>query len=128
MKHSYFCDGNKRKISWVIKNEEMAFNQIRDHAEIYLDKLSIEQSKYVALHVGIFWGIGRFIIKNDVFIKIMLDQKPMYEHLTGMKQNNDKFIQSKTNFIKQLIEQRCLQINFEFIRPDQNLASKLLTG
>jgi len=128
MDHRYYFDGNKKMISWIIQDDETKFEQIRDHVEDYLDKISIEQSKYIALHVGIFWAIGRFIIKNSDSVKIMLDLKSMYEYLTGKKQNHDHFIESRINFIKQIIEQRNLQVQFEIIEPSQNIATKLLSS
>jgi hypothetical protein len=128
MNHLYFCDDNEKTISWVIQDDETKFEQTRDHVEIYLDKISKEQSKYIALHVGIFWAIDRFIIKNGDGVKIMLDLKSMYEHLTGKKQNHDHFIESRINFIKQIIEQRNLQVQFEIIEPSQNIATKLLSS
>ncbi|MBI1828437.1 MAG: hypothetical protein HY222_03395 [Thaumarchaeota archaeon] len=128
MDHLYFCDGNEKMISWVIQDDETKFEQTRDHVEIYLDKISKEQSKYIALHVGIFWTVGRFIIKNGDAVKIMLDLKSMYEHLTGKKQNHDHFIESRINFIKQIIEQRNLQVQFEIIEPSQNIATRLLSS
>ena len=115
-------------ISWVIQDNETTHDQARDHVEEYLDKISIEQSKYIALHVGIFWAIGRFIIKNGDTIKVMCDLKSMYDHLTGKKQTLDHFIESRTNFIKQLIEQRNLQVQFEIIEPSQNIATRLLSS
>jgi len=51
--HCYF-DGNEKMISWVIQFDDTKFEQKRDHAEIYLDMISKEQSKYIALHVGLF--------------------------------------------------------------------------
>jgi hypothetical protein len=128
MDHRCYFDGNEKMISWVIQDDEAKFEQARDHVEIYLDKISKEQSKYIALHVGIFWAIGRFIIKNGDVVKIMLDLKSMYEHLTGKKQNHDHFIELRINFIKQIIEQRNLQIQFEIIEPSQNIATKLLSS
>ena len=127
MDHRYYFDGNEKMISRVIQDNETKFEQRRDHVENYLDKISNEQSKYIALHVGIFWAIGRFIIKNGDTIKIMLDQKSMYDHLTAKKQNSDHFIESRINFIKQIIEQRNLQVQFEIIEPSQNIATKLLS-
>ncbi|HET6458833.1 MAG TPA: hypothetical protein VFG24_08160 [Nitrosopumilaceae archaeon] len=115
-------------ISWVIQDSKTTFEQTRVHAEIYLDKISNEQSKYIALHVGIFWAIGRFIIKNGDTVKIMLDQKSMYEYLTGTKQDQDHLIESRINFIKQMIAQRNLQVRFEIIEPSQNIATKLLSN
>src|SRR5690348_16281413 len=102
MNHRYFCDGNEKRISWIIQNNEVEIKQKRDHAMIYYNKVSIEQSKYIALHVGIFWSIGKFIIKNRDSVKIMLDLKSMHDHLTGNNHNQDKIIESRTNFIKQL--------------------------
>ena len=128
MDHRCYFDGNEKMISWVIQDNETKFEQRRDHVENYLDKISIEQSKYIALHVGIFWAIGRFIIKNGDTVKIMLDQKSMYDHLTAKKQNSDPFIESRINFIKQIIAQRSLQVQFEIIEPSQNIARKLLTA
>ncbi len=125
MNHRYFCDGNRNKISWTIQNSEIEIKQQRDHAKIYSNIVTIEQSKYIALHVGIFWFIGNFIIKNNDSVKIMVDLDSIYEHLTGQKQNKDKIIQSKTNFTKQLIKQRNLQIQFILIKPDQNIAKIL---
>ena len=128
MDHLCYFDGDEKMISWIIQDGETKFEQTRDHAEIYLDKISKEQSKYVALHVGIFWAIGKFIIKNGDVVKIMLDLKSMYEHLTGTKQNHDHFIESRINFIKKIIKQRNLQIQFEVIEPSQNIATRLLSS
>ena len=127
MNKLYF-DGNEKRISWIIEDDERKFEQMREHSEIYLDKVTREQSKYIALHVGIFWGIGRFIIKNGDHVKIMLDLKSMYEHLTGKNQDQEQFIKSRINFIKQIIEQRNLQVQFEIIEPSQNIATKLLSS
>ena len=128
MDHLCYFDGNEKMISWVIQDGETKFEQKRDHVEKYLDKISIEQSKYIALHVGIFWAIGRFIIKNGDVVKITLDLKSMYDYLTGKKQNHDHFIESRIRFIKQIIEQRNLQVQFEIIESSQNIAAKLLSG
>ena len=76
--HRYYFDGNEKKISWIIENMQMRSEQARNHAEYYFDKVSVEQSKYIALHVGIFWSIGKFIIKNGDTILVLLDLKSMY--------------------------------------------------
>jgi len=127
MEHVYFSDGNQKRISWVIQNEEANVEQHRDHAENYLDRVSIEQSKYIALHVGIFWCIGRLIIKNGDTVKIMLDSKSIYDHLSNNTISTDSFIETRTSFIKQLMEQRKLVIKYELIRPEQNIATKALS-
>jgi len=126
MEHVYFSDGNQKRISWVIQNEKTNIEQHRDHAENYLDRVSVEQSKYIALHVGIFWCIGRFIIKNGDIVKIMLDSKLMFDHLSNNTISTDSFIETRTGFIKQLIKQRKLVIKYELIKPEQNIATKAL--
>ena len=53
------------------------------------------QSKYVALHVALFWGIGTFNIKNKDSIKIKLDKKIMYQQLKTQISIQDEFIKNK---------------------------------
>jgi len=57
----------------------------------------------------------------------MLDLKSMYEHLIGKKQD-DHLKESRINFIKQIIEQRNLQVQFEIIESSQNIATRLLSS
>src|SRR5574342_771811 len=113
MEHVYYSDGNQKRISWIIQTENKNVEQFREQAENFLDIVSKEQSKYIALHVGIFWGIGTFIIKNGDTVKIMLDSKTMYDHLSGNTPSPDSFIDRRTGFIKQLIDQRKLVIKYE---------------
>ena len=127
MEHVYFSNGNQKRISWVIQNEKTNIEQYREHAENYLDLVSVEQSKYIALHVGIFWCIGVFIIKNGDIIKIMLDSESMYDHLSNNTASTDTFIEIRTGFIKQLIDQRKLMIKYELITPEQNIATSALS-
>lgn len=124
MEHIFYCDGNSKKISWVIKSDDITRSQTREHAEIYLDKVNDLQSKYIALHVGIFWSIGVFIIKNTDTVKIILDDESMYKHLISDKPNSDKFIERRTFFIKKLIEQRKLKVDYLLER--ENPAKELL--
>jgi len=126
MEHSLFSAGNQKRISWIIQSGESTDEQERDHVDRYLDKVTEEQSKYITLHVGIFWGIGRFIIKNEDIVNVMLDSKSMYDHLKGNIETADIFIQNRTWFLSQLIEQRKLDIRYHLIDPKENLASKLL--
>jgi len=126
MEHVYFCDGTQKRISWVIQNDNSTVEQFREQAEIYVDKVSNEQAKYIALHAGIFWCIGRFIIKNGDTIKVMLDSKPMFEHLAGNNTSTNSFIETRTNFLNQLINQRKLVVHYELIEPQQNIATGLL--
>jgi len=126
LEHALFFDGNIKRISWVIKNKDSQITQFREHAEVYLDKVNLEQSKYVALHVGLFWGIGTFTIKNNDTIKIMIDSKSMYDNLANNLGTYDQFINIKKDFIKKLIEQRKLKISYHIIDSKENSATKLL--
>jgi len=126
LEHALFFDGNVKRISWVIQNKDSQITQFREHEEIYLDKVNLEQSKYVALHVGLFWGIGTFTIKNNDTIKIMIDSKSMYENLANNLGTYDQFINSKKDYIKKLIEQRKLKVSYQIIDSKENSATKLL--
>jgi len=128
LRHVFYSDGNTKKISWVIQTRDSRVKQNRDHAEIYKDKVTSLQSKYVALHVGLFWGIGVFIIKNKDIIKIKLDEKIMYDHLTSNSKIEDEFIEKRIQFIKQLIEQKKLNIEFQIIDADENMARKIINA
>lgn len=127
MDHIYYFDGNKKKISWIIENSKTCVKQSRVHTENHYEIVSTEQSKYIALHVGIFWGIGRSIIKNTDTVNVMLDLRSMFGHLAEDKIVDDPFIIYKTKFIQQLIDQRGLQIKYHIIEPDQNKATPLLS-
>ena len=127
MEHVFFCDGNQKRISWIIQSDDSNVEQFREQAEIYLDKVSDIQSKYIALHAGIFWCIGRFIIKNGDTVRVMLESKPMYEHLTGGT-NSDSFIEARTGFLDQLVQQRKLVMRYELIEPEKNIATRLLSS
>ncbi|MFQ5573966.1 MAG: hypothetical protein ACE5EJ_06915 [Nitrosopumilaceae archaeon] len=126
MEHVFYADGNSKIISWVIQTSDSQVEQTREQAELYLNKVNSEQAKYIALHVGIFWGIGNFIIKNEDSINVMLDSKSMYEHLVNSIENSDSFIQIRSDFIKKLIVQRKLNVKYHLIESNKNLASKLL--
>jgi len=126
MEHRMYSDGNGKKISWVIQTGESTEKEERIHADEYMDKVTDEQSKYITLHVGIFWGIGRFIIKNEDIVDVMLDSKRMYEHLQNNAKISDEFIEKKTWFFRELISQRKLKIRYHLIEPKENLASKFL--
>ena len=126
MDHVFYSDGNAKRISWLIQTNDSIIDQNREHVDIYKDKISNVQSKYVALHIGLFWGIGVFVIKNEDHIKIKLDDKIMFEQLTTNLKIKDEFIQNRIKFINQLIVQRKLKIEFELILQKDNLANKTL--
>ncbi len=126
MEHTLFFDGNHKRISWIIQSNDSTDEQERDHTYKYLGKVTNEQSKYIALHVGIFWSIGRFIIKNEDTVNVMLDSKSMYKHLTEDIESSDEFIEKRTWYLKELITQRKLNIKYHLIEPKDDLATKLL--
>ena len=124
MEHILFFDGDSKRISWVIQTDNSIVEQKRKHAEIYLDKVTNQQSKYIGLHIGIFWGIGTFIIKNEDIVKITTDDKTVYDHLISNQKSNDEFIEKRTFFIRQLIEQRKLEVKYNLVESNRNLAAK----
>ncbi len=126
MKHIFYCAGNQKEIAWSIQTEDKLVNNQRDHVEMYMDKITNVQSKYVALHVGIFWGIGTFLIKNNDTVKVMLDSKFMYDHLSQNAITNDSFIENKTKFINLLIQQRKLNVEYSLIDSNENISLKLI--
>jgi hypothetical protein len=126
MEHIYFFDGDQKKISWIIENSQIRSDESRIHAEYFYNIVTPEQSKYIALHVGIFWSIGRFIIKNGDTVKVMVNQKSMFDRLANNKSTGDTFIEKRIKFIDQIIKQRDLDVRYQLVDPNENKASKLL--
>ena len=125
MERILYSDGDLRKISWIIQTSQTIISQNRKHTENYKDKITKIQSKYVALHVALFWGIGTFNIKNEDSIKIKLDEEIMYQQLKMKIPIQDEFIKNKIKFIENFIKQRKLKVEFEIINFEKNLASKI---
>ena len=121
-----YFDGDLKKISWVIHTETKKFSQNREHIEKYRDKITKIQSKYIALHIALFWGIGTFKIKNEDYVKIKLDEERMFDQLNSKTKINDEFIENKIKFIQSFIKQRKLRVGFEKITPEENLSNKFL--
>jgi len=126
MEHILYSDGNFNSISWMIQTNNTSISQSRKHTENHKNKITKIQSKYVALHAALFWGIGTFIIKNEDIIKIKLDEKIMYEQLKLKIMTDDDFIKNKIKFIQMFINQRKLKVEFEIINLENNLATKEL--
>lgn len=126
MDHVFYSDGNADRVSWIIQTDNSIIEQNREHVDIYKNKVSKLQSKYVALHIGLFWGIGVFKIKNEDTIKIKLDEKTMFEQLSAGLKTRDEFIANRIKFIKQLTMQRKLKMQFEMIEQKDNMANKIL--
>ena len=132
MKHDLFIDGTVKEYSWSIKTGNEVINQDRAHPPAYLSggKLEIKnnlESKFIAIHVGIYWGLGVFIIKDYDAVNIMCDSKEMYEILHNNKTDN-QIINDKIYYINQLSTHRNLKINCQIIKPEKNLAMKHLTS
>ena len=126
MEHILYLDGNFSNISWIIQTNETIVSQSRKHTENYKNRITKIESKYVALHVALFWGIGTFIIKNEDTVKIKLDEKIMYEQLKVETVTEDEFITNKIKFIQSFIKQRKLKVEFKKIESKNNIAKKLL--
>jgi hypothetical protein len=126
MEHILYSDGNAKRICWAIKTQGDVKEQFREHADIFLDQVTDLQSKYIALHVGLFWSIGVFIIKNGDTVKIMLDSDDMISHLSSDNQSHDKLAEHRKGFINQLAAQRDLRFQYEKIDASQNISTKLL--
>ena len=131
MKHKLFLDGTKTKFSWIIQTGNQIKKEFRVHPPAYYSgyKLDVKndiQSKFIALHVGLYWGIGVFIIKDGDTIDVMCDSKEMYDILNSKRETNDQIISDKINFTNLFIEQRKLIINYHLINDDNNPASELV--
>ena len=133
MEHELFFDGNLKEYSWSIKTGKEIVNQIREHPAAYLSggKLEIknkEESRFIALHVGIYWGLGVFIIKDFDKICIMCDSKEMYEILIQQHKTLNQIIDDKIHFINQLVGHRNLKLEYHLIEPIKNIATEYLSG
>lgn len=120
MQHIFNFTGDSNEISWEILTNGTKVTQSREHVDIYKNKVNSIQSKIIALHVGLFWAIGTFTIKNEDEVKIKLDNKIMYEQLTSNIESKDELIKNRIHFIKMLILQRKLKIQFELTQSNQN--------
>ena len=132
MEHELFFDGNLEEYSWSIKTRNEIISQIREHPAAYLSggKLEIKtkaESKFVALHVGIYWGLGVFIIKDYDTVNVMCDSNETYEILHNNTSTDNQIINDKIHFINQLTDHRNLKIMYKMIKPKNNLATKYLS-
>ena len=120
MRHIFKFTGDSNEISWEVLTNRTKVTQSREHVDIYKNKVDSIQSKFIALHVGLFWAIGTFTIKNEDEVKIKLDEKIMYEQLTSNIESKDELIKNRIHFIKMLILQRKLKIQYELIQSNEN--------
>jgi len=131
MEHDLFLDGNIKEYTWTIKTGEKLAEQIREHPPAYmsggkLDVRAIEESKFIALHIGIYWGLGVFIIKDYDQVNVKCDSKLMYEIFTDEITSDNQIIKDKVHFINQLTAQRNLEMKFQLIDPEENLSTRHL--
>ena len=131
MKHDLFFDGNLKEYSWTIRTGKKLAEQIRAHPPAYLSggKLDVkdtEESKFIALHIGIYWGLGVFIIKDNDQVNIMCDSKMMHEIFTKGKKSDNQIINDKINFINQLTKLRKIKMEFQLIDTKDNLSTRHL--
>ena len=133
MEHDIFFDGNVKEYSWSIKTNDKVADQIREHPPAFrsggkLDIKNNEESRFVALHVGIYWGLGVNIIKDNDIINVMCDSKIMFEIMTGEEKIDNDIINDKVYFINQLTNLRKLKLNYQLIESKENIATKHLFG
>ena len=131
MKHDIFFDGNVKEYSWTIRTGEKLAEQIRAHPPAYLsggklDVKATEESKFIALHIGIYWGLGVYIIKDNDQVNVMCDSKMMYETFTKGKKSDNQIINDKIHFINQLTDHRKLKMKFQVIDAKENLSTRHL--
>ena len=133
MEHDIFFDGNVKEYSWSIKTNDKVADQIREHPPAFrsggkLDIKNNEESRFVALHVGIYWGLGVNIIKDNDVVNVMCDSKIMFEIMTGVEKIDNDIINDKVYFINQLTNLRKLKLNYQLIESKENIATKHLFG
>ena len=133
MEHDLFFNGTVKKYSWSIRTGSEIVDQIRPHPPAYLSggKLDVKndiESKFIALHVGIYWGLGVFIIRDNDTINVMCDSNKMYEILFNNTTTDNQIINDKLHFINQLTNHRNLKINFKLIEEKENLSTKQLSS
>lgn len=131
MEHELFFDGNVKEYTWTIRTGEKLAEQIRAHPPAYLsggklDVKATEESKFIALHIGIYWGLGVYIIKDNDQINVMCDSKMMYETFTEGKKSDNQIINDKIHFINQLTDIRKLKMKFQLIDTKENLSTRHL--
>ena len=85
-----------------------------------------DQSRFIALHVGIYWGIGVFIIKDGDTINVMCNSIKMYDILNSKDKTSDQIINDKIHFTNLFIEQRKLVVNYHLIDNEKNPASEII--
>ena len=117
MDHDLFLDGSIKEYTWSIKTKKKVVNQNREHPPAYLsggtlDVKNNEESKFIAIHVGIYWGLGVFIIKDYDTVNVMCDSQEMYEILHLKRKTDNQIINDKIYYINQLSTHRNLKVGY----------------
>lgn len=120
MIHKLYTDGDAYRISWVIRTDQKNLIQHRNQAGIYRGVISDIQAKFIALHVGLFWGVGVFAIKKGDHVNMMIDNTCMIPYLVDG--TSDKFIGHRIRFVNLLIAQRGLTADIKSIKSSKNIA------
>ena len=99
MPHIIHVAGNGRFIAWAHSGPDGVRTALesRPHVSIY-EGISDEESTYIAAHVGLFWCIGTFRIKNDQSVHIVASDVKAPSLFTGNKIHHSKLITEKHAF------------------------------
>lgn len=116
-----YSDGDSRRISWAIQTKRHTLRERRVQARVYRGRVSKMQAKFMALHVGLFWGIGVFAIQNGDAVRFMVDDHSMMFSATS-GHSGDSFIDSRIRFVNMLARQRNLDVSFAYVDPGDNPA------
>lgn len=125
MDATIYSDGDARRISWAIQTPARLHKQWRDQAKIYRHQVSQIQARCIALHVGLFWGIGVFAIKDYDRVCLAIDNDQMISAVSEGP-DDDIFVERRMNFLNMLIKQRKLAVTIRRIHPSDNVATPLL--
>lgn len=120
MIHKLYTDGDAYHLSWAIRTGQKDRMQHRNQAGMYRGIVSGIQAKFMALHVGLFWGVGVFAIKKGDHVDMMIDNTCMIPYLVDG--TGDKFIGHRIRFVNLLIEQKGLTAGINSINPSENIA------
>ncbi|MDI1495924.1 MAG: hypothetical protein K8823_1232 [Cenarchaeum symbiont of Oopsacas minuta] len=112
MPHIIYAAGDGQHIVWAHKDMTGVQTALesRQHALTY-HGCHDEESTYVAVHVGLFWCIGTFRIKNGEYARIVTTPKRAPSLCTQSK-SSSRIIAEKTHFISELIKKRSIKISY----------------
>lgn len=79
----------------------------------------------MAIHVGLFWGIGVFAIRGGDTVEVALDDMETASYVTSGI-SADGFISHRLDMIKLLSDQRNITLEVLRISPSDNAATPLM--